>query len=258
MQQITVKEVRGPLGKGEKKFWAIKDPQGGEFTAFDASIAKLTPGSIIEAEIEVKGKYVNITKWTLIEAGPAVTQQGGGGGTGGQYKRDTEGIRFEYELKAYLQAIERASIEAQTAYNGLIKVLELITISPAAEKLIEKLAPGILKKTLAYAESRLDIAMASKPPQSPKAPLETEKAGGTSPGKAEKPPKTDFKNVGELLTWALEQGINRTKFLEITQTTEATLPKLNLLDAKQALDEYLKEYQKFENGLNESGGAGVK
>jgi hypothetical protein len=255
MQQITVKEVRGPLGKGEKKFWAIKDPQGGEFTAFDASIAKLTPGSIIEAEIEVKGKYVNITKWTLIEAGPAVTQQGAGGGT---YKRDTEGIRFEYELKAYLQAIERASIEAQTAYNGLIKVLELITISPAAEKLVEKLAPGILKKALAYAESRLDIAMASKPPQSPKAPPETEKAGGTSPGKAEKPSKTDFKNVGELLTWALEQGINRTKFLEITQTTEATLPKLNLLDAKQALDEYLKEYQEFENGLNEPGGAGVK
>jgi len=56
----------------------------------------------------------------------------------------------------------------------------------------------------------------------------------------------------------LEQGINRAKFLEITQANEATLPKLNLVDAKQALDDYLKDYHKFEDGLNDPGGAGVK
>jgi hypothetical protein len=257
MQQITVKEVRGPLGKGERKFWAIKDPQGGEFTAFDATIAQVTPGSIIEAEIEVKGKYVNITKWTLVEAGPAVTPNSGGG-TGGQYKRDTEGIRFEYELKAYLQGIERASIEAQTAYNGLIKVLELVAVSPVTEKLIDKLCPGILKKALQYADSRLDAAMASKPPQSPQAPPETVKASGTAKDKAKAQSGTGFKNVGELLTWALQQGISRVKFLEVVKAREGDLPKLNLVDAKQALDDFLKEQAEFEDDLNEPGGAGVK
>ena len=255
MQQITVKEVRGPLGKGGRKFWAIKDPQGGEFTAFDSTIAKLTPDSIIEAEIEVKGKYVNITKWTLVEAGPAVTPNSG---TGGQYKRDTEGIRFEYELKAYLQGIERASIEAQTAYNGLIKVLELVSVSPITEKLIDKLCPGILKKALQYADSRLDAAMASKPPQSPQAPPETVKASDTPKGKVKAQSDTSFKNVGELLTWALQQGISRVKFLEVVKAREVDLPKLNLVDAKQALDDFLKEQAKFEADLNEPGGAGVK
>ena len=62
MQRITVREVRGPLGKGEKKFFAIKDNKGSEFTSFDPQIAKLTPGSIIEAEIVVDGKYINIPK----------------------------------------------------------------------------------------------------------------------------------------------------------------------------------------------------
>lgn len=252
MQQIIVREVRGPLGKGEKKFYAIKDDKGGEFTTFDPSVSKLTPGSIIEAEIKVEGKYVNIQEWKLIEAGPANAQPG----AGGQYKRDTEGIRFEYELKAYLQGIERASIEAQTAYNGLIKVLELVSISPTTEKFIHKLAPGILQKALAYAESRLDAAMASKPPQSPKAPPETQKASATPKGKEKGQSPEGFKNVGELLTWALQQGISRIKFLEITGATEADIAKLNLVDAKQALDDYL--LFRVEGDPNEPGGAGVK
>ena len=152
-----------------------------------------------------------------------------------------------------MQGIERTSIEAQTAFNGLIKVLELATINADTMKLVNKLAPGLLEKALKYAESRLDIVMASKPPQSPQAPPEKQTAPGTSKGKAKRQAPEEFKNVGELLTWALQQGINRAKFLEIVQATEGQLPKLNLMDAKVKLDDFLKEYQKFEDKLNQSG-----
>jgi len=68
MQKITVKEVKGPLGKGEKKFYVIKDDKGAEFNTFDAKIRDVTPGSIINVELVVDGKYVNISKWEMVEA----------------------------------------------------------------------------------------------------------------------------------------------------------------------------------------------
>lgn len=69
MQKITVKEVRGPLGKGEKKFFAVVDEKGAEFTTFDTKIKDVAVGSILDVELRVEGKYVNITEWKVIEEG---------------------------------------------------------------------------------------------------------------------------------------------------------------------------------------------
>ena len=67
MQKIKVKEVRGPLGKGDKKFYAVVSDDGAEFTTFDTKIASLLPGSVINLEPDIKGKYINIKEWSLIE-----------------------------------------------------------------------------------------------------------------------------------------------------------------------------------------------
>ena len=70
MQTITVKEIRGPLGKGEKKFFAVVDENGAQFTTFDAKIKEVTPGSRLEIEVTVTGKYVNIADgWKVLEKG---------------------------------------------------------------------------------------------------------------------------------------------------------------------------------------------
>lgn len=71
MQQITVKEVRGPLGKGERKFYAIKDEKGAEFTSFDAKLTNIKTGSVLEIECEISGKFINIKEWKLISEPPA-------------------------------------------------------------------------------------------------------------------------------------------------------------------------------------------
>jgi len=67
VQKVNVKEVRGPLGKGERKFYAVISDDGAEFTSFDTKLASLLPGSVINLEPEIKGKYINIKEWSLIE-----------------------------------------------------------------------------------------------------------------------------------------------------------------------------------------------
>ena len=75
MQKITVKEIKGPLGRGEKKFFAVVDEKGTEFTTFDTKIKDVTIGSILEVELKVEGKYVNIVEWKVIEEGKPVQTQ---------------------------------------------------------------------------------------------------------------------------------------------------------------------------------------
>ena len=75
MQKITVKEVKGPLGRGDKKFFAVVDEKGAEFTTFDAKVKDVSIGSILEIELKVEGKYVNIVEWKVVEEGqPAQIQ----------------------------------------------------------------------------------------------------------------------------------------------------------------------------------------
>ena len=69
MQKITVKEIKGPLGRGEKKFFAVVDEKGAEFTTFDTKIQNVSPGSVLEIELKIEGKYINIVEWKVIEEG---------------------------------------------------------------------------------------------------------------------------------------------------------------------------------------------
>lgn len=107
MQEIRVKEIKGPLGKGERKFYALKDEKGAEFTTFDAKVSKITPGSLISAEIKIEGKYNNITDWKLIEDAPVTSHNGN---------------KLSPEQWAEKDRIERASIEAQTAFKGIMEL----------------------------------------------------------------------------------------------------------------------------------------
>jgi len=77
MQKVIIKEIRGPLGRGEKKFYAVVDSDGAEFTTFDAKVATLLPESVINVEPEIKGKYINIKSWILLEDAPGGAEQAG-------------------------------------------------------------------------------------------------------------------------------------------------------------------------------------
>jgi len=227
MQKITVKEVKGPLGKGEKKFYAVVDTEGAEFTTFDSAVKQITPGSILEIEPEVKGKYLNIKEFKVIEEGAGESKAST---NGGGYKRDTEGIEFEYRLKARLEQIKNASIEAQTAYNGIIT-------AACAGKLL--FTGEVAMKAFKWAEAKLDASMKA-PAAEPKPVVKSEMKVETGKGE-EVDPDAPFANVGKLLQWCDDKDIDRPTFMEIVGCTEASIAKVNIPDAYQKVKERLEE-----------------
>lgn len=120
MQKVTVKEVRGPLGKGERKFFAVVDEKGGEFTTFDTKVANITPGSVLEIEPEVTAKdgktYINIKEWKLISEGTAIPAQAS--------PADLATVKLEIDARARITALILAG---DLASKDKIKVEEINT-----------------------------------------------------------------------------------------------------------------------------------
>jgi len=67
MQKIAIESVETKTGKTGKTFYKITDIKGGEFTSFDTALAILKKGDVIDAEIEVSGKYTNIKSFTVLQ-----------------------------------------------------------------------------------------------------------------------------------------------------------------------------------------------
>ncbi len=70
MQKITIKEITPSTA--ENKPTIIVDSTGAKMSGFDNTLKSLQPGDVIEAELEVKGKYTNIKEFKMIsKATPA-------------------------------------------------------------------------------------------------------------------------------------------------------------------------------------------
>jgi hypothetical protein len=255
MQKITVKEVKGPLGKGEKKFFAVVDENGAEFTTFDTKVGEIKPGSVINIapKVEVKaGKtYINIETWEMVQEGVATAA---GNGKEGGYKRDTEGIEFEYKLKARLQEIDRISIEQQTVWKGVVEILT----HPPDEKLTQEAAArlrDLTLKAIAWASSRFDAAPKPAIPPAPATkpaipPAPAPRPATESPPSPEAPdseeakevdPLEPFANAGQMLQWCNdEHALSRTQVCEIIGCKPGELSSVDLVKAHGAIMDWLK------------------
>jgi hypothetical protein len=190
MQEITVKEVRGPLGKGKQQFYAVVDEKGGEFTTFDTKIKQVTPGSRLGIEIKVEGKYINIVEWKVLEEGKAQALSLAQGN--GAHAKTPEQF-----------GAERRSIESQVAFKGMIELMA------QGRQVPDDLREAVFD----YARSRLQVAPVVKastakkaePKVAADAPIKEELFPGS-----EAPQAASFKNAGEFLTaCAKEKGLNR-------------------------------------------------
>lgn len=69
MQRITIAKIIPASDKDKPTF--ITDENGAKFSGFESALAALKKGDVIEAEIEIKGKYNNIKRHSvLVEAPP--------------------------------------------------------------------------------------------------------------------------------------------------------------------------------------------
>ncbi len=236
--QITVQSVRvakaGTSKQGDWELIAVKSQKGTEYMTFDKKVKHLGPGSVIDIgepeEDRGKLKFKEVVE-VVSEVAPAPTNGSGGGG----YKRDTEGITHEYTLKARLQELQSRSIEAQTAFNGII---ELCKHGVMGERFQE-----VYDKALDWAVVRLDeIAKGPAPePKDAKAPQPKEEAKVKSGAGESVDPEHPFPNVGALLTWCAEKGISREQFLKLVEVEEAKLSNLDLAYAHNVIRDYLKQ-----------------
>ena len=61
MQKITVKSIKHD--DGENKPFIITTTDGAKMSGFDTGLGNLKPGTVIEVEVKVDGKFINIKKW---------------------------------------------------------------------------------------------------------------------------------------------------------------------------------------------------
>lgn len=124
MQRIVIKDISFKTGtndKGEWKLTNITGADGAKFGSFDHHAAELKAGDVIEAEIEIKGKNNNVKSFKVLEhtAAPAASSPAP---ASPQPSGDTK-RGMTPEAWAEKDRTERASIEAQTAFKGIMEII---------------------------------------------------------------------------------------------------------------------------------------
>ncbi len=167
MQQITVEAVKGPLGKGEKKFYAVKaEGIKKEFTSFDTRLAALKPGTVLEIEPVMEGDYVNIKSGWKVISEPASSEQAAAKGVA-----SPEEIDSRYRIAALECAVRMAAAGKVSDINGIFihadqfycwltgKPLPKVNVSaptPPVNK-VEVTKPGDAKQSFVPTESDKDF-----------------------------------------------------------------------------------------------------
>lgn len=222
MQNITIADINIKTGTGEKGDWVntqITDEAGARYSSFDTKLSKLNKGAVIEAEIEVKGKYLNIKSWNLISEGSPPSASGNG---------PDQMSKEDWAMKA---ALERISIERQ---NATTNVCNLIIAGKVG------IDDALGKKVLNYLANKLSGVTSSA----------TQPAPTTSPAPTTKKqvdkdvdelwPKDDKITTDqkiELNKLVKKQGINIGEFLDGKGWTEKYISDLSVDQAQVLIDE---------------------
>lgn len=229
LQKVNVKSVSRKEGTGEKGPWtntSVTGEDGAVFGTFSKSALEIAAGDLIELDPVVKGKYINFSDWNMLEKGtgsvPAASTSASP--NGGGFKRDIDGIRFKYQCKAQIVKGERASIEAQTAFKGIIELAPQLGQYP---ELVE-----VFQEAIAWARSKMAASLAN--------PAPSEAAGATpAPSTADAPvetpvslpyvePDEPFAHIGALLAWCKNYGIDRPTFIQIAKCDENAIKGLDV------------------------------
>ena len=206
MQTIKVKEIKGPLGKGERKFYAVVDDKGGEFTSFDTKLAEVQPGSVLEIEPEVSGKYINIKTWKLASAGPS------GGRAPGDFEREVVELR-ELVQRALVRNYEAKETQLQARIIADLWIAGKIDagsrLVDTLKSWLDRLSPGPAIVTGAATASEPDATATA-------APVVIERNYGRH-----------FDNLGDFFNACYKEGVTRAEVLQHFKIKEVDVSKIN-------------------------------
>ena len=200
----VIKEGMQRDGKTEYKWVSVMaddgSEKGTEYTTFDKAVLKEKPGAVLDiGEIEIKGGKLSFKKLVKVLSkgtGPDIATE-----KPNSYKKDIDGLRVEYALKAKADALITASIEARTAYDGAVSLL-VSRGSAGNIGNIEKL----IDAALAWGLKALKASPAPAPIPKPAPETESKTKPKTEPEPDQEIPY--FKTGVELVNYALnEKGI---------------------------------------------------
>ncbi len=228
MQTVNVTDIKVKEGitaegarAGQKwQLVIITGDDGSEFTTFDIKAKEVGIGGVIELEPVIKNGKTNFTKFKIISKGSALAA------TASSSNGNRETSPEEWKEK---QRIERASFEGQTAFKGVIELAIAYIAHDKDPRAIEEIKEPF-GLALAWAQKRL----------SPSLPESLTNMPHLGRPENDSPPAGQFKNVGEFFTAMKEKGLTRTQTIdELIRlkliTSESDLPKLNLVEAWEAL-----------------------
>lgn len=226
MQKVKVKDVNTKKGTNDKGDWemtVITGEDGSKFGTFHKGATAIQAGDLIELEPIVKGRNINFEVWNMLEKGstqaPAVTAGGNG------YRRDKEGIKYEYDLKAWMQNVDRVSIEGQIA---LKEIGQWLRTPEAVEGCPDQLKELYISAIRTLIQRMVKAPANETPKEQPKAPVST---GTGQPVD----PQAPFPHVGALLDYWNKQGVGRDGILQILGISEKDLPKQDVAEAHKKI-----------------------
>ncbi len=226
MQELTVASVE-PKGTGDKTFYVVKGTEGEDLTTFDAAAAGWGRGTKLNVEIKIKGKYTNIASWEMVSSMPVGDLPPTAAPASNGYGDDP----------AKRLSIERQSSAATIlTYNAALITAGIEPAAPGHRALLEEAAT----KALAWLSSRFDDVTTIQTGDK----LAQDIAAADFRTQADKDfanlgRDSRFKNVGELLMWCGEEGIDRAAFLTIVGVKDTV--GLDVSEAYQKVKDYLAE-----------------
>ncbi len=210
MQKITIAEVNPKSTKTGGTFYMITDSKGAKFSGFGSELGTYKAGDIIEADIEVDGKYTNIKASHLVQSGPATLPKDPLPAERESYKADPAKI-----ISMERQAAARIAFEfgINTSPDGIWTMREALK---SAEAIYQWIANGTMPPAT-QPKAEPDKAPAETP-ESKKA-FDDIKSAGTK--NEELPPMT---HIGDLLNWAykLKPSVSSLEVCKIAGVKDAT------------------------------------
>ncbi|MDD5338446.1 MAG: hypothetical protein PHG35_03420 [Dehalococcoidales bacterium] len=174
--------------------------KGTEYTTFDSSVLKLGPGSVIEINPDTKEGKLSFKKVVKVVSEIPVQQAPAPAASVVTPKND-----MSKEDWAERDRIERASIEVQVAYKGVVDLIK----EPNAWKV--RGFESLVRKSFDWALEKLGGAVASTPASEPAKPKSNADADFDKlQSGSQKQPQKPF-TLGAVLTWCQSHGKEYTR-----------------------------------------------
>ncbi len=206
--QITVTKIYTKDGTNKKGAWKLTkwtDENDEQYGTFDKKARSVNVGDVVEISFSNDGEGNNVDSWELVS------------------KASPEEAAAASVTGAESDNQKRPSIERQSSAATLLQYAATVQAAGGGVGANEQAA---VNKAIAWLSSRFD-----ETPQTSEQEWAKLQSAGTP------------KDMGELLTWCLSEGISRAKFMEIGKIDEEGMKKVNIEEAYLVVKDYLHEHK---------------